>query len=89
MVNSKDLFLFDNIVVAIYKDIILIEDTFVIVHCKEKRIIEKMIYKPNEKNIYNLMLKDIAFVFNFYINIVVVNLFYKQRYWFYHLNNII
>ncbi len=89
VVNSKDLFLFNNIVPAIYKNIILIKDTSVAVHCKEKKIIEKIIYKFDRKNICNLMLKDMAFVPNFYINIVATDLFRKQGYWFYHLDNII
>jgi len=77
MVNFKDLFLFDSIVPVIYKDIILIKDIFVAVYYRGKRIIKKVIYGFNRKNICNLMLKDITFVFNFYINIVVVDFFRK------------
>ncbi len=88
IINSKNLFIFNNIVLVIYKDIILIKNIFIAVNCKGKKVIEKMIYGPNSENIRNLMLKDMVFVLNFYTNIVVANLFYKQGYWFYHLDNI-
>ncbi len=65
------------------------KDTSVAVHCRGKKIMEKIIYGPNRKNIYNLMLKNVAFVPNFHTNIVTTDLFYKQGYWFYHLDNII
>ncbi len=80
MVNFKDLLFFDNIIPTIYKDIILIKDISVVVYYKKKKIIEKIIYRLDRKNIYNLILKDITFVSNFYTNIVVINLFCKQRY---------
>src|SRR6266566_4294269 len=89
IINSKNLFIFNNIVLVIYKDIILIKNIFIAVNCKGKKVIEKMIYGPNSENIRNLMLKDMVFVLNFYTNIVVANLFYKQGYWFYHLDNIL
>jgi len=77
IVNSKDLFIFNNIVFIIYEDIILIENTFVAVNYKGKKVIEKMIYNLNSENTKNLMLENIAFVPNFYTNIVVTDLLCK------------
>ena len=77
MINSKDLLFPNSIVPTIYEDIILIKDIFIVVYYKGKRIIKKMMYKPDRKNIYNLVLEDVAFVLNFHINIVVIDLFRK------------
>jgi len=48
-----------------------------------------MIYGPDRKNICNLVLEDVVFVPNFYTNIVIIDFFCKQGYWFYYLDNII
>ena len=80
IINFKDFLFFNNIVPTIYEDIILIKDIFVTVYYKRKKIIEKMMYRFDKKNICNLILKNIVFVPNFYTNIVVINLFRKQRY---------
>src|SRR6266699_1080394 len=78
VVNSKDLLLPNNIVPTIYKDIILIRDISIAIYCKDKRIIEKIIYRPDNKNIRDLMLENVAFVPNFHINIVITDLLRKQ-----------
>ncbi len=77
VVNSKDLLFFNSIVPAIHEDIILVGDMSVAVYCREKRIMKKVIYRLDGKNICNLILEDVAFVLNFHINIVVIDFLRK------------
>ena len=62
MVNSKDLLVLDSIVPAADDDIILMGDTSVAVLYRGKRVMEKIMYRPDGKNTRNLVLEDVAFI---------------------------
>ena len=89
VVNNRQLLVPGTYKDFLYDDYLLVEDSLIKVVNRGKRIIKNALNGPDGLHTRDLVLHDVAFIPNFYINVINGYSIKKLGYWIYKKDNLL